>query len=645
MFWNLFKKKQKIDIEKVKEFNEAKKAINFFIVVEEWENAYKAIEEIKEKEFRAYEKLIKNIDREISSWLWKVELTIKEREKAKQHKIYEDKINDLDNLKKVCQKKEKIIFEKLENERFKVRFKKIKDEVNLLVKTNKNTEALNLLSKFLEEKKEDNRVIKFYNSQKRYITKNIEAQRKREEAQLRKDAKLEALSLIWEKTNKNKGEEIKEEEKKSVFFKKIKDSLDIYKNIKERLRKKRLLDEVSILIEEDSKAKKDIAEKKLENIHKWLIKELNNNNIIWYDLYWKILWADKISWDTFWFNETKEKYDFFLWDATWHWIRAWFIVTLISRIFSKYVNKLPLRELCFEINNWLKQDLKNRNFITWIFFEIFKDDLNKIHYLWMWHEPILIFRNKTNTVEKIIAGWLAAWIRNIKDINTIKIKETEVEDSDIIMVYSDWVVETKSPNWEFYSINRLAETFNKIAKMDTNLTRIYNYIIKDLKIFKSWTSFSDDTTILFFKRNTQKDVVDESSDYLKDLSINEWLNKTEIKKLEWKTKDEIKEELEKIRKEKEIKNIVKNLENLYYTWEILKLKQEAIRFIKAWYIDSKINFYLKKAMDNETKYKVEQKNKRMQNKYNVIKELYDKWDYKTVIREAEEVIWKDWRFD
>jgi hypothetical protein len=44
--------------------------------------------------------------------------------------------------------------------------------------------------------------------------------------------------------------------------------LNFYKNLKARLESKKLLDEVSILIEEESKAKKEIAEKKLENIHK-----------------------------------------------------------------------------------------------------------------------------------------------------------------------------------------------------------------------------------------------------------------------------------------------------------------------------------------------------------------------------------------
>ena len=76
----------------------------------------------------------------------------------------------------------------------------------------------------------------------------------------------------------------------------------------------------------------------------------------------------------------------------------------------------------------------------------------------------------------------------------------------------------------------------------------------------------------------------------------------------------------------------------------MQLKQEAIRYIKEWYIDKKINNYLKKALENENKYKIEQKNIKMQNKYNVLIWLYKKWDYDTVIKEVEDIILKDWNF-
>jgi hypothetical protein len=360
-----------------------------------------------------------------------------------------------------------------------------------------------------------------------------------------------------------------------------------------------------------------------------------------YELYWKILWADKISGDTFWFIENDNKYNFFLWDATWHGIRAWFIITLLSRLFNKYVKNSDLRELTFEINNWLKQDLKSRNFITGIFFDIYKDDTSTINFVWMWHEPILIYKNSTWEVEKVIPGWLAAWIRLINKSTDIKIKKIQLEDWDILLTYSDWIVESKNPNWEFYSLDKLAKIFMHVCKNKLDIHGIYEYIINDLKEFRWSANFDDDVSLLFLKREVRKDIVDMSSKYLQDIKTKEWLKTSDIKKLSWKTIEDIDKELEVLKKNKETARIIKNLEWLYYTWEVLKLKQEAIRYIKDWYIDKKINFYLKKAIENEKIYKVEQKNQKVVNKYNILDELLKKWDYNTVISEIEEVISKD----
>jgi serine phosphatase RsbU (regulator of sigma subunit) len=360
-----------------------------------------------------------------------------------------------------------------------------------------------------------------------------------------------------------------------------------------------------------------------------------------YDLYWKILWADKISGDAFGIFESKNRYHFFLWDATGHGIKAWFIVTLLSRLFNKHVKSNNLQNLTYEINNGLKQDLQSRNFITWVFFEVSKEAVNMIDFVWMWHEPILVYREKEDKVEKIIPGWLAAWIRMIKNKEDIKTKAITMQNNDILMVYSDWIVENKNPEWEYYGIERLQKVFHKIAAFDKDINRIYEYIISDVQLFRWWSSFLDDASILILKRNENKDLQEHGSQYLSDVSMREWLKKDDMKKLEWKTKEEIRLEIENIKKEKETKRIIKSLENLYYTWEVLKLKQEAIRFIREGFIHKKINYYLKKALANEKKYKIEQKNIKLKNKYNVLEQLEKKWDYDTVIREIEDVITRD----
>lgn len=630
--FNFLKKNKKVNANEIKEFDSAIKAIEIFIALSDWPNAKRAIDEIISKEKDALNKFLEKLDNEDSNSenkkLWET--------KRKEFKKKEAVIN---KLKLKIEKLEEKYIKKTEIERFRIRFGKIKSEIDSLIWSKKNLQAMNLLQKFLEENKENSIVINFYNREKKRIQVSIEKQRKIEQERLKKNARSEAMELIWEtysKSNKWDQNDIEE----FSLIKKLSKKLNFYNTLQENIKRKKLLDEINILIEEDSRVNNEIAEKKLENIHKWLVKEINKYKMIGYELYWKILWADKISWDTFWLEESQKNYKFFIWDATWHGIRAWFIITLISKFFKENYTK-DLNEVAFEVNNSLKQDLQSRNFITSIFFEIDKDS-NDIWYIWMWHEPIFVYRKKENKVEKIIPGWLAAWIRLIKDKNDLKVKNIKLNDWDILIAYSDWLIENRSLEWDYYWLERLEESFKIVCEYEANIKNIYDYLINDVKLFRWWSNFDDDLTIIILKRDSTKDIIKEDDSYIEDLRTKEKLDKNDIKKLKWKTKEEIEQELEIIRRKKETKRLIKTLENLYYTWEILKLKEEATRFIKEWYIDPKINFYLRKAIDNEKAYRVEQKNQKMEIKYNILTELYKKWDYSTVIREVEEVIWKDW---
>lgn len=652
MFW-LFKRKQ-VDLDKIKDYKQALKAIKIFWILGEWQNAYNSINEIRRKEEEAYRKVINEIDivstanNDLDSPesidnkaanTPKVVMSYKEKEKLTSN--YDTKLKELKEIEDELKEKEIKAKQKYEAKRFAIRIKNLEKDIEYLLKTNKTPEAMLILTDFLEANKENSKAIIFYNKKRAVIMKNAERNKLQEEKNLKQNTKLEAMKLIWETI------ELKQEENNEnntwhpkTFFESIKDKFKFYQNLQEKLKRKKLVDEVTLLVEEEWWQNLEIAKQKLERIHKWLTKELSGYNSLWYDFFWKILWADKIAGDTFWFNEGKEKYNFFLWDATWHWVKAWFIVTLFSMAFRKYAEE-EIKEMTFNINNDLKQNLKSRNFITGILFEIQKNNLDKIDFAWMWHEPIFIYRAKTNTIESLVAWWLAWWIRLIREVSDVKIKSITLDDWDIIMVYSDWAIEEKNIEWTFYWIERLKSAFLKIATIDKNIKNIYDYVLKDLKDFKLWTNFVDDTTILLIKRDKNRDIVKKGDEYLKNLEWVEGITKKEIKNFEWKSKNQINEEIEQYKNKKEMKNILLSLDNLYYTWEILKLKQEAIRYIKSWFVDKKINYYLKKAINNESKYRISQKQQKIENKYNVLNQLLKKWDFNTVIKECEDVIIKD----
>lgn len=622
-------KKKQVQETNIKTFKDAVNAIKVFIYIKDWTKAEKAINEIRDVEKHAFSVLEEKLKDNYS-------------ESEKQKKKYEKNKKIIDTLASKLSLQRKKYEREIEEERFKIRFWKIKQEIKKLVATGKNNEALNLLTHFLEDNREKPAVVTFYDKEKKKILKSIEAKKKKDEKKEKYNAEMEALKLVG-KTVKVEESEKKDNKKKGAgILWHIKWKFNFYKNLQEKLKKKQLLDEIKILIEEESKAKEEIAQKKLENIHKGLVKELHQSSMIGYDIYWKILWYDKISWDTFGFAESKNKYNFFIGDATGHGVRAGLIVSLLSKSFQENSVKENLQNMVLKTNNNLKENLQSRNFATGIFFEIMKDFKGIVSFVGLGHEPMLVYRTKERKVEKIIPGGLAGWIRMLKKAEEVQVKNIEMSHDDILLTFSDGVVEAKDEEGNFYGLERLEQTFNHAANAHKNINNIYEVIIEDLKLFKSGTSFLDDTTMLILRRNEEKDIVTGESVELREISEKEWLSRTQTKRLEGKNKEELEEELEKIRKEKEIENIIKILEWYYLTGEILKLKQEATRFIKEGYIHKKINYYLKKAIVKENKYRIDQKNTKIQNKYNVLLELYKKNDYRTVIQEINEIIAKDW---
>jgi len=631
----MFGKKKQIHVEKIHTLSDALKAIRTYIYLLEWEKALSAIDDIKQKEEEAFSDL---------------EVKIKDdfKELQKQRRIYEKNKALIGKVEKEYEIKKIKYDRKIETQRFKVRFWSIKNEIKKLVGLRKNNEALNLLTHFLEENTGRTEVVTYYSKEKKRILKNIKKSQKKDKKKVQDNAELEAIRLAWlTLKNKKEQEEIKavekEEKKQNKFIYRVINKISFHKKLKEKYEKKKLLEEVKILIEEESKAKQEIATKKLENIHSWLVKELEKKNMIGFDIYGKILGSDKISGDSFGIIETKDKYNMYIGDATGHWVRAGLIVSILSKTFQEQAPKDDIINLTLTVNNTLKENLQSKNFVTGMFFELDKNYKNAFNVSGMWHEPLLIYRAKNKVVERVIAGWLAGWIRLIKKAEDIKPKTLELWDWDIVMSYSDWVLEAKWENWgKIYWLDKLEEIFNSSAQANSDITEIYKDIIEDLKLYRWGTSFSDDTTILMFRRNTLKDIVNTESDEIAKIKAEQWLSRKDVRRLSWKTKWEIKWELEEIKKERQTQHIITLLKWLYMTWEFLKLKEEATRYIKEWFIHKDINFYMKKAIENEERYRVWQKNTKMENKYNVLVELMKKKDFTTVIQECNEIIAKDW---
>lgn len=627
MFNFLKKKKKDINTTAIKNFNTAIKVIEDFIYFEDYDKASLAIDEISRKETDAFNKYI---------------LTVKESEKQKEFDIFQKKIKLLEKLATKNHKLKEKFEQKNYKKRVKQEIKYIKNKINIHLWKYEFDKIQALLLSLQNTYLNDIDVIDFVSNTKKIVTKKMNDYKKKQEKEIKKDAFLEAQELIWE--IKSEKEKERSNLLQETLFQKIKKKILFYPNLKNKLKEKQLLDEINMLLQVEWEKNEAIIKAKLAQSHSWIAKKIAWEKINGFDLFGKTLWVDKISWDSMAFYSWKNQKIFYIWDATWHGIKAWFTISQMSKKFNEIVSKSSFIDIVFQINNILKQDLESGNFITSIFFDIRKEKPYVVSFIWMGHEPMFIYRKKTNTVEKIIPWWLAAWIRLIKDINTLRTKEISFDDGDVLVAYTDGIVEAKDEKWEnYYSINRIWEKLWEFAKDERKTSEdIYNMFFNDLKMFTWWKlNYQDDVTILVLKRTKKLDIIDNEI-IVDEILQKEWLEKKYKKNIKWKNYEELRAEILRIQKENALKNIVKNLDVLYKTAELPKLKQECIRAIKEWYIHKKINNYLKYTIDNENFFKIKQKEQKMRDKYNILKELYAKWDYETVIIECSNIINKDW---
>ncbi len=152
--------------------------------------------------------------------------------------------------------------------------------------------------------------------------------------------------------------------------------------------------------------------------------------------------AWEVGWDSFDIlkSDHSENYYIYVWDATWHWVWAWFIMTMVNSLIEWFIkNYTSGSDILAKTNLVLKPRLK-ANLLMSLLLVRWDEENKRLFMTWAGHEYLIIYKQKLNKTFKIKSGWVALWM--VKDISKIlKEVEIKVDPGDIIVLYSDWVTE------------------------------------------------------------------------------------------------------------------------------------------------------------------------------------------------------------
>lgn len=152
------------------------------------------------------------------------------------------------------------------------------------------------------------------------------------------------------------------------------------------------------------------------------------------------------------------------------------------------------KELLTKVNPIVVRDILPGMFVT-VYYAVVNMPEKKVTCACAGHNPALLWRSKTKTCAFTQKGGMPLGIMAGKAFeNTVKEETIQLEVGDRLTLYTDGVVETKSPSYEDFGDDRFINIINKLAFQPSQV--FINQIMHALTSFQSTAMQNDDITLV-----------------------------------------------------------------------------------------------------------------------------------------------------
>ncbi len=185
-------------------------------------------------------------------------------------------------------------------------------------------------------------------------------------------------------------------------------------------------------------------------------------------------------------------------DVTGHGVPAGLIMMMVDTLVSTLALQgvTSSKDLMVSTNKILAPRINNRLFMTAVMLRWDKAS-QKMHYTGAGHEHILVYRAKSESVDRIISGGIALGM--IADTSKIAREiEIPIEVGDVIALYSDGITEARSETGTMYGLDSLAKSLEKHGYRPT-AEGIFDHLTKDFSDFVGDYVQADDITMIVIK--------------------------------------------------------------------------------------------------------------------------------------------------
>lgn len=206
--------------------------------------------------------------------------------------------------------------------------------------------------------------------------------------------------------------------------------------------------------------------------------------------------ADKVGGDYYdYFYRDDQHLDLVIADVSGHSIGpALFMVETRSALRVQGNASVTPDEALARLNQFLFQDLDRADFFISLFY--LQVDLQRqyIGYANAGHPPPLLFKRRRNQIVELDADGL---IVGIQPTVTFEQKTMPLTEGDVILFYTDGIIEAENADQEFFGVERLKTVLRRHA--DATPQAIIEASFTELRQFCQTAAFNDDITLMVFK--------------------------------------------------------------------------------------------------------------------------------------------------
>jgi sigma-B regulation protein RsbU (phosphoserine phosphatase) len=193
-------------------------------------------------------------------------------------------------------------------------------------------------------------------------------------------------------------------------------------------------------------------------------------------------------------------YGFLVADVSGHGIPAAVIMAITRALVHSYtIDIVSSSEVMNMINEILCDNIYTNDFVT-MFYIVINMKTGICNYASAGHHPVLYFDKSKLVVHQLKARGL--FLGTFKKIE-FEEKELVLDNGDILLLYTDGLVDVQNRSDKFYGIDRLISKLILFNEM--NPQEIVSHILEDVKEFSEGRPYFDDLTMLIIKKEEIND--------------------------------------------------------------------------------------------------------------------------------------------